>query len=392
MTAAEVKTVRIGFFPPGDSSWLGGVNYFGNLFFAVAEYGAGRYECVVFLGRKADPEIVAKYARHATVVQTSILDRGTPAFLLRALSKRLGSFTPVTWMLRRHRVDVVSHVTGYVGDMGVPASGWIPDFQHKALPELFTAEGLAVRDRDYAELGERSDLLILSSESARKDALGMKGCRRDRIRVLRFPSPEDVRRLDDAELVALREKHGLPERYIHLPNQFWPHKNHLTAFRAMREVVKTAPDVLLVCTGRLDPIANPEYAREVDDYLSVQGLEKNVRLLGVVPYGDMLGIMQGAVAVLNPSRFEGWSTSVEEARHLCKRLVLSDLPVHREQDVPGSLFFGPESSQELATQLLSCWRGGLPELMASEFKAGKISRRDFFASYERILKELLGRN
>jgi len=385
------RPIRIGFFPPGDSSWLGGVNYFGNLLSAIAEHGGSRYESVVFVGRQAEKEIVSKYARHAKIVRTSVLDPGTAAFWLRAAMKHLSSFTPVTWLLHRQRVDVVSHVTGYFADMGVPACGWIPDFQHKALPNLFAPEEIRSRDRDYANLGWRGDLVILSSESALEDALEMEGFRKERTRVLRFPSPEDVPLLDEANLAALRERHGLPEHYIHLPNQFWPHKNHLTAFRAMREVVRAEPSALLVCTGRLDPVANPEYAREIDSYLTAEGLLKNVRLLGVVPYIDMLGIMQGAIAVLNPSRFEGWSTSVEEARNLCKRLVLSDLPVHREQNVPGSLFFGQENSQELAVQLLRCWKGEIQELKPSEFEAGRISRRDFFANYEAIIKELLGR-
>lgn len=391
MTRVAPPPIRIGFFPPGDTSWLGGVNYFGNLLSAIAEHGAGCYESVVFVGCKADPEIASKYARHAKIVSTSILDRGTPAFWLRAAMKRLGSYTPITWLLRRHGIDVVSHVTGYIADTGVPSSGWIPDFQHKALPELFTKEELAGRDRDFANLGGKSDLLILSSESAHEDALSV-GCRKDRLRVLRFPSPEDVPLLDPSGLAALRKRHGLPERYIHLPNQFWPHKNHLTAFRAMRDVVKADPTVVLVCTGRLDPVANPDYAREVGDLLAVEGLEKNIRMLGVVPYQDMLGIMQGALAVLNPSRFEGWSTSVEEARQLRKRLILSDLPVHREQNVPGSLFFGPQDSQALAVALLSCWKNELPMLDAAAFDEGRITRRDFFARYEGIIKELLGRS
>ena len=60
-------------------------------------------------------------------------------------------------------------------------------------------------------------------------------------------------------------------------------------------------------------------------------LEKNFIFLGVIPYKDVLGLMRAAVAVINPSVMEGWSTTVEEAKSLGLPLILSDIPVHREQ-------------------------------------------------------------
>ena len=41
--------------------------------------------------------------------------------------------------------------------------------------------------------------------------------------------------------------------------------------------------------------------------------------------------MCASVALLNPSHFEGWSTTVEEARALGVPMLLSDLDVHLEQ-------------------------------------------------------------
>ena len=55
----------------------------------------------------------------------------------------------------------------------------------------------------------------------------------------------------------------------------------------------------------------------------------------------MLTLMRSASGVLNPSLFEGWSTTVEEAKLLGKRLILSDIPVHREQDPAAALYLDP---------------------------------------------------
>jgi glycosyltransferase involved in cell wall biosynthesis len=58
--------------------------------------------------------------------------------------------------------------------------------------------------------------------------------------------------------------------------------------------------------------------------------------------------------MINPSYFEGWSTTVEEGKSFSKRLILSDINVHREQS-PNSLFFNPNSPEELANCIEKEW-------------------------------------
>jgi glycosyltransferase involved in cell wall biosynthesis len=55
--------------------------------------------------------------------------------------------------------------------------------------------------------------------------------------------------------------------------------------------------------------------------------------------------------VLNPSLFEGWSTTVEEARSLGVPLILSDLAVHREQAGTEAVYFDRYSGAALAAVL-----------------------------------------
>jgi hypothetical protein len=59
--------------------------------------------------------------------------------------------------------------------------------------------------------------------------------------------------------------------------------------------------------------------------------------------------------VIQPSLFEGWSTVVEDARCLGKKLILSDFPVHLEQDPPGSVFFDRNSPEQLADLIGEWW-------------------------------------
>jgi glycosyltransferase involved in cell wall biosynthesis len=61
--------------------------------------------------------------------------------------------------------------------------------------------------------------------------------------------------------------------------------------------------------------------------------------------------MRASSALLNPSLFEGWSTTVEEARALGVPLILSDLSVHREQAGNDACFFDRSSAASLAEAL-----------------------------------------
>ena len=80
---------------------------------------------------------------------------------------------------------------------------------------------------------------------------------------------------------------------------------------------------------------------------------ESFRVLGSIPDHDLLGLMRNSVAILNPSLFEGWSTSVEEAKSLGKTVLLSDIAVHREQAPDLGVYFHPQDAEDLACKLWS---------------------------------------
>ena len=70
--------------------------------------------------------------------------------------------------------------------------------------------------------------------------------------------------------------------------------------------------------------------------------------------------MRRSIAVVQPSLFEGWSTLVEDARLLGKPMILSNLPVHLEQNPPYSAFFEVNSPEDLAKLLGDFWQNYHP--------------------------------
>ncbi len=75
----------------------------------------------------------------------------------------------------------------------------------------------------------------------------------------------------------------------------------------------------------------------------------------MVDFDDVHALIRQACCVLNPSLYEGWSTTVEETKTIGKPMVLSDLEVHREQDPPATLYFEPKNAAMLAEAMVKAW-------------------------------------
>jgi glycosyltransferase involved in cell wall biosynthesis len=71
----------------------------------------------------------------------------------------------------------------------------------------------------------------------------------------------------------------------------------------------------------------------------------------MVPADHVYALMRTSTALINPSRFEGWSTTVEEAKSFGAPMILSDIEVHREQTDGTSRYFGVDDPEALADHL-----------------------------------------
>ena len=105
---------------------------------------------------------------------------------------------------------------------------------------------------------------------------------------------------------------------------------------------------LVISTGQTKDSRNPSYFTELEHRVKTAGLSERFRFLGSVDYSHVTVLMKAAVCVINPSLFEGWSTVVEEAKTLGKRLLLSNIAVHQEQASERASYFPPHDADALA--------------------------------------------
>ena len=127
--------------------------------------------------------------------------------------------------------------------------------------------------------------------------------------------------------------------------------------------------------------------------IAAYDLQNNIRILGRIPREHVLPLMRQSIAVLQPSLFEGWSTSVEEVKSLGKQIILSDIPIHREQNPTSGLYFLPTSPSELAVLLLKLYTEKQPGPDLQLEQSAKQSMRDrtqvFAQTFYNIITELV---
>lgn len=231
---------------------------------------------------------------------------------------------------------------------------WIPDFQHRYLPQLFSDEEIAKRDQSIENIANSPGVVVLSSEAAAADFARFFPDHAARPRVWHFYSILDLP--EESGCQQARQEFNLPEKYLYLPNQFWVHKNHITVFRALAQLRRSQNlEIPLVCTGAQADRRDNSHFDSLLAFLKEQKLEQQVFFLGLLPRAKQLSVLRGAAAVLQPSLFEGWSTVVEDARATGRPAILSDIAVHREQAPKGARYFSAESTQSLAELLADTW-------------------------------------
>lgn len=355
--------IKVAFWYDRPQEYTGGLNYIKNLLFAISMANKGKIEPYVFLGADVDATTVQQFAELATVVSSRVLDRGTVPWLMnKVLFKYFGRLWIVNRVMRTHGIQLVSHAEHLYG-RGRPYRliSWLPDFQYLHLPELFPTIDPSRETRRLLELAGGTDAIVLSSRAALEDFRKIAPTEvLTRTTVLQFvsqPAWGAAEANPALEARRIEAKYGFEGRFFLLPNQFWAHKNHRIVLEAVNRLKRAGLEILVLCTGNLRDyrLKDNGYADSLRDYIERNSLGSNIRILGLIEYRDVLTLMRLSLAVLNPSRFEGWSSTVEEARSMGKKLVLSDIAVHLEQNPPGAAFFSPDDAQALCDILKGIW-------------------------------------
>lgn len=341
----------------GNRGWIGGLYYLKNILFSCLQNPniTDKFDMVVLI----DPE-------HADIFDS---------FRAENLSEELRGRVNVDirvyegtskWKLMLYEMNLIwLHGMQYCYALELNRIGqlfakkgifWIPDFQHRTLPEFFKEEELLAKKAKDTQMVMSTNPMVLSSEDAKRDLERFYPDYQCRIEVVHFVSyiEPEIRAITPDMEAAVAKKFDLNQKYIYLPNQFWQHKNHIVAVKAIEEIKKRGAlsDYKFVFTGNLEDYRNPAYIDELKEIMNAEKVKDSIQLLGFVDRTEQLCIMKNAKFLVQPSLCEGWGTVLEDAKVLDKTVLLSDIPVHEEQKNAKCKLFDPHNPTALAELMI----------------------------------------
>jgi len=377
-----------------DQDWIGGIHYYKNLLNAISSHPDRRIEPVIFTGYTSDKKILDEFT-NIQIIQDHIFDLFYPLSLIRYLIRKvLQRDILLENLLIKNDISLLSHFRPLGHKSNIPTLGWIPDFQHKSLPDFFSKKELLNRDRFFQIICRDCTSIIFSSNTAKNDAEKFFPEYAEKYKVFPFVTWDmDLHNLPDYN--EIKEKYNLETPYFLVPNQFWVHKNHRIILEALRILKNKGHAINIIATGNTHDFRNPQYYPDLQKKIQDYHISQNFKILGIIPYVHLIQLMRNSVAIINPSYFEGWSTTVEEAKILHLKILLSDIPVHREQNPEKGQFFLPDDPQQLADLLLTSLIESQHEVTQDVYIINNENlekqKREFAQNYEKIVLDTLTR-
>ncbi|WP_114937657.1 glycosyltransferase [Mucilaginibacter endophyticus] len=344
--------IRVGIIMYFSKEYKGGINYLKNLLYASHSEAPGYIHYTFFVPSDLDQDIIDAFLPYAQVIKTNVLKRKSmPWYIDKVSDKLFKKNLLLINLLKKYKIEIVSHSNFFSRFGKLKIVSWIPDFQLYHFPDLWSASERNWMINLNKKVVKYSDRIILSSNDSLKDYIKFASEDISKVKVMQFVSQPSS--LSETEFIAtqkrIQSKYQIEGDFLYLPNQFWSHKNHMVVFKAINLLKNRGLNPLLVTTGHMvDYRGNDGNIKMIRDFIEVNDLSKNILLLGLIPYAEVLVLMKTCTALINPSLFEGWSSTVEEAKSIGKKILVSDIPIHREQDPETGIYFDPRNESALA--------------------------------------------
>ncbi|MGH9084685.1 MAG: glycosyltransferase family 4 protein [Acidimicrobiales bacterium] len=240
--------------------------------------------------------------------------RRVPFRVVQALWDR-GRFPPGEWVTGE--ADLF-HATNFVAPpfRHTPLVTTVHDLAHELHPDL--VDHRVARYRHWVPDAIRRSQRVITLAAATADDLAVRyDVDRDRVVPIHLGVDESWGTAVGPD-VDWRVRHGIPDRYLLFVGAPSQRKNFgllLEAHEAARAVDAAVPPLVVAGPPPPDAMREPGSDVEVLGYLEERALQR---------------VVAGAVALLYPSRYEGFGLPILEALATGTAVVASDLPVHRE--------------------------------------------------------------
>lgn len=341
--------IRLAFVIHFDQTWLGGLNVILNLINSIlkSKFLNSKIKIVLITNSKRKIKKLRLNKEVEIIEDLKFFKRNIFIKILDKISIILiGKSIFLEKFFIKYNVNYLSHTTLVTGNKSLAKSiVWIPDFQYLYFPEFFSFRYKILKNINLKIYKKHAYKVLLSSNTARKDLKKICNISKSKILVNKFSfdveNPKNLRKFNH-----LRKKYSLKKNFFYMPNQYWLHKNHRVVIEALNRISKKSREnIIIYSSGSNQDYRNPQNFQNIIKLVSKYKLQKNYVYLGLIPFLDVMSLIYYSLAVINPSYFEGWSSSVEQAKAYNKKIILSQIDVHKEQNPKYAYYFRPDDSK-----------------------------------------------
>ncbi len=382
---------RIAINAAGFSGWGGGIDFVRILLNALASFSCKNFEYFIFIHVDAPAathycckigKIIKKILNVAPAKKQENINKHVDV-LLSSFENIDGNFNIIfyherelEYFLKKLKIDLLFPIPPSRNRVLLPIKqiGYLYDFQHEYYPQFFSTNEIEKRREDFEFILKNINVIIVNAQAVADDIKKFYPSCPSTIVSLPFAAAPVALWGEPYDVNVLRQTYNLPQTFFMMSNQFWQHKSHITAFQGLKLLDRD--DVHIVCTGSTSDYRAPDYFGQLYDEIKRLNIGNRIHFLGHIPKLDQIHIMKNAVAILQPTLFEGGpgGGSVYDAVALGIPSIVSNIAVNREIDADTVVFFNVGDAKDMAIKMDAVLHGNCLRKSSQEAAANGMQR------------------
>ena len=268
---------------------------------------------------------------------------------------------------KSHNIDFVWFPTPVSIPVNIPNLATVWDLQHRVQPWFPEVEEKGIwenREAFYSRYLQRASIVVVGTETGRKEVGRFYQIPSERIRILPLPTPRFSLTKPSNSGHYILKKYTIPENFLFYPAQFWSHKNHanlLIALKILKQKHNISVPLVLVGSDK----GNETYIHKLIQKLE---LSYQVYILGFVPLEDMTALYKNALALTFMTFFGPDNIPPLEAFALGCPVIASKVSGAEDQLGDAALLVDPKSPEQIADAIFSLYNS--PDLRKTLIERG----------------------